>query len=119
MVQSRQALSVRVAQDLLPLKVVELEFREGKAVEVDFDNLDVSIAKFLVNVLKQYRDMEVGYPAEYGNLEYWNAKLDSVIIPLEYYSQRWDHSFEEEMAIVRAGKQAMKDLADILPHLWI
>lgn len=88
-------------------------------MEVDFDNLDVSIAKFLVTVLKQFKAFEAGYPGGYGNLEYWHAKLDSIIIPLEYYSQRWEHGFEEENAIVQAGKQAMKDLADILPDLWI
>jgi hypothetical protein len=105
-----------VEQDLLLLKVA---VQEVKVEADDLTNLDVTIARYLVAALKAFKAQEAGYPGNYANQEQWNAKLDSITIPLEYYSQRWDYSFAEESAIVEAGQEAMMALAEIFPSLWI
>ncbi len=90
------------------------------AVEADdLINLDVTIAAYLVEALKAFKAQEAGYPSNYPNQDYWYAKLDSIIIPLSRYTERWDHTLAEEHAIVSAGPQAMRDFAEIFPSLWI
>lgn len=98
-----------------------MEDREVRAAVDDLMNLDVFFAGMLAKKLKDFKDREAGYPAGYGNLESWHVKLYSIIVPLELYSQKFDLNlgWNEEKALTEAAQQAIKDLADIFPCLWI
>jgi hypothetical protein len=109
---------VRVVKALLLRAEVQEEVAEA-VEEAKLYNLDVTITAYLVDALKAFKEAEGGYPSNYPDQELWHKKLDSIIVPLSRYSERWNHNLAEECAIVDAGQQAMRDLAEIFPSLWL
>jgi len=81
-------------------------------------NLDTHLAEYVAEKLKEFSELEAGYPAG-SSLQEWRAQLNKIIVPLQRYSNKFDYSFEEELEITNAGQQAMRELASIFPGLWI
>jgi hypothetical protein len=75
-------------------------------------------AEYIAGKLKEFSELEVGYPAG-SSSEEWKAQLNKIIIPLERYAHKFNYGFEQENEITYAGQQAMRELADIFPALWI
>lgn len=82
-------------------------------------NLDIYFAKMIAEKLREFKAQEAGCPGHFKDQASWYAKLDSIIVPLEVYTGRFDYTWTQELAATEAAKQAIKDLADILPMLWI
>jgi hypothetical protein len=80
-------------------------------------NLDHTIAKFISEHLRAFVANGHGYPAEM-TFEQWHAKLDGIATRLERYMDRLDLEMDQELEVVRAGQEAMHELAEILPALW-
>jgi hypothetical protein len=51
-------------------------------------------------------------------LKEWQNKILSIAVRLERYAERLDMPFEMEDEIIKAGQEAIKELAIIFPALW-
>lgn len=85
----------------------------------DAVNLDTHLAGYIAAKLREFKTYEDGCPSNYASLQDWHKKLDSIIVPLERYSQRFDFEFEVEHEITLAGQQAIKELSTVFPSLWL
>lgn len=82
-------------------------------------NLDIFLAQTIAEKLRNFISNSCGHPGEYTQ-ESWEQKLESIVTRLERYSQKFelDLGFDEEFEIVKAGQEALHELADIFPALW-
>lgn len=83
-------------------------------------NLDVELAKIIAEKLRRFHKASFGtrvFLAEESAAE--AEMIISIAERLELYARRWDHTLEDELVIESAGQSAFRDLAEILPRLWI
>lgn len=80
-------------------------------------NLDISIAAHLAGKLQEFAEHTNSHPGTLS-LEQWRDKILGIAVRLERYAERLDMPFEMEGEIVKAGQEALKELAVIFPALW-
>lgn len=109
-------------EQVLVLKVVALvEEKQEAKVFPPWVNLDLTIAEFIAKNLEEFKNKDSGHPGECTK-ERWDAKLNSIIVRLERYATRFDDpelGIAGENFIVTEGQEAMRELADIFPALWV
>lgn len=84
----------------------------------EWANLDCLLAKLIAEKLQLFREKTNGFPINYSSADEWDNKLNSIIVRLESYPEKFQHAYDIERELEQAGVQAIRELADIFPQLW-